>query len=201
MQNKNTKQHYKTHDEDIRKILRGSLANELKSYKGTYRVVEELGVNHGAARVDIAVINGHMHGYEIKSDLDTLLRLPGQIKAYSAVFDKMTIVVGYSHLFQAINLIPDWWGIEVAKVRQDGSLVLNHIREAQLNQAQDPISLVRLLWREEALRILTEMDQAKGFHSKPRNDIYAKLASSMELALLGDRVREALCVRSSWRSA
>ena len=58
------------------------------------RIIEELGVKHGTARVDIAVVNGIMHGYEIKSDKDTLQRLPRQISTFNPIFDQLTLVVG-----------------------------------------------------------------------------------------------------------
>jgi hypothetical protein len=58
------------------------------------RIIEELGVVHGKSRIDIAVINGLMHGYEIKSDKDTLQRLPEQMNMYNSVFNKVTLVVG-----------------------------------------------------------------------------------------------------------
>jgi hypothetical protein len=35
------------------------------------RVVEEMGIWAGSVRVDIAVINGEFHGFELKSDRDT----------------------------------------------------------------------------------------------------------------------------------
>jgi hypothetical protein len=48
-------------------------------------MLDEFGLEHGEVRVDVAVINGELHGYEIKSERDTLERLPRQVKAYSAV--------------------------------------------------------------------------------------------------------------------
>jgi len=48
-------------------------------------VVDELGLNHGECRADIAVINGHLVGYEIKSNKDSLRRLEGQVNSYNAV--------------------------------------------------------------------------------------------------------------------
>lgn len=64
----------------------------------------------GACRVDVCVINGHLHGYEIKSDVDTLRRLPLQQQFYSDVLDKATIVVGQRHLDHALETLPAWWG-------------------------------------------------------------------------------------------
>src|SRR3990167_10801492 len=108
-----------TNDASIRVVLRENLKDNYQNDPET-AIFEELGVAHGAARVDIAVVNGIMHGYEVKSDLDTLRRLPEQIEVYNSVFDKMTLVVGKSHLYEAIKIIPDWWGVVVAKVDENG---------------------------------------------------------------------------------
>ena len=61
-------------------------------------IVEELGIRQGAARVDVAVVNGSLHGYEIKSARDTLERLPKQSELYSSVFDTITLVTAENHL-------------------------------------------------------------------------------------------------------
>jgi hypothetical protein len=192
-------QFYKTKDIGIRLALLSRLKRELLGYPFPHLVIEELGVNHGAARVDVAVVNGVIHGYEIKSDLDTLLRLPEQIQAYGAVFDKMTIVVGLSHLHEAIYLVPDWWGIVVARVALNGDLLLNDVRKPHLNRKQKNISMAKLLWREEAMKILEERDEATGLHSKPRKHVYNKLAKVMDQRELGSKIREALCLRENWR--
>src|SRR3972149_9340893 len=86
-------------------IIRSALKEDLRkrhAQDNKLRIIEELGVNHGTARIDIAVVNGIMHGYEIKSDQDTLQRLPEQMNIFNAVFNKVTLVVGKSHLYDAI---------------------------------------------------------------------------------------------------
>ena len=133
-----------------------------------------------------------MHGYEIKSDLDTLLRLPEQIEVYNSVFDKMTLVVGKSHLYEAIKIIPDWWGVVVAKADENGVVTFNTIREEETNEDQNKLSVAKLLWREEALGILEEMDEANGLRSKPRDLIYSKLSTVLDQETLGKKVRETI---------
>ena len=196
MQTQNKKS-FNTNDQIIRVALRGMLQRLHEN--DPVKIIEELGINHGSVRADLAAVNGIMHCYEIKSDRDTLLRLPAQIKAYNAVFDRVTVVVGLSHIYEAMELIPDWWGITVAKSDREGVIVFSRIREAQLNQDRDSESIARLLWRNEALRILEDINEAHGFRSKPRNVIYEKLAQSVELNVLADRVKKVLCVRQSWR--
>jgi hypothetical protein len=163
------------------------------------RIIEELGIQHGTARVDIAVINGTFHGYEIKSDQDTLQRLPEQMHAFNAVFDRMTLVVGKKHLFEAMNKVPDWWGILIAKLNSDSSVTFNLIREGEHNKKQDSVSIARLLWRKEALSILEEQGEAKGFYSKTRDLIYNKISTVFTPQTIGEKVREALFLRKDWR--
>ena len=190
---------YSTGDAIIREALKKELS--LK-HAGDIelRIIEELGIRHGVARIDIAVVNGVLHGYEIKSDLDTLRRLPEQMYEYNCVFDQVTLVVGKKHLYEGINIVPDWWGIVVAKVNTDNSVVFNCIREAQDNKERESVSIARLLWREEALQILEDKNEAIGYRSKPRSFIYEKLATVLDQDTLRKAVRKTLLSsREGWR--
>lgn len=185
-------------------IIRSALKKDLEKCHAQdkeLRIIEELGVRHGSARVDIAVVNGIMHGYEIKSDCDTLERLPEQMTEFNAVFDRITLVVGKRHLYQAIHIVPDWWGITIAKIDASNRVVFQTIRKPEDNKEQDGISIARLLWKREALQILEEYDQASVVRSKPREFIYEMIASELDIETLKDRVRNILLnSRRDWRS-
>ncbi len=187
-----------TNDTIIREVLIAKL-RETHAHDPKVRIIPELGVRHGAARVDVAVVNGVLHGYEIKSDRDTLTRLPEQVVAYNSVFDEVTLVVGKSHLYEALHMVPDWWGIVIAKVDADGAVIFNTLRGAAKNPLEDRPAIARLLWREEALAILEDEGKAEGLRSKPRTVIYEKLSSVLPPETLGDRVREVLFFRQEWR--
>lgn len=184
-------------------IIRSALKKILKKKHAKdkeLRIIDELGVQHGSVRIDIAVINGIMHGYEIKSDRDTLARLPEQMTEFNTVFDQLTLVVGKQHLYQAIHIVPDWWGITIARINSKGKIVLQTIREPEDNKEQDKVSIARLLWRDEALRILEEQNQAYGVRSKPREFVYQRLSDVLETATLKEKVRKTLLVpRKDWR--
>jgi hypothetical protein len=74
-------------DVAIRPALRSRLLVEHAHDPETV-LIEELGLRRGLVRVDIAVVNGLLHGYEIKSDRDSLRRLAKQVDVYSAVLDR-----------------------------------------------------------------------------------------------------------------
>ena len=194
----NSKNFQFTNDKLIRTALKGKLETEHKN-DSRLKIIEELGVSHGIARVDIAVVNGMIHGYEIKSDLDTLQRLPEQMNVYNSVFTRMTLIVGKSHLYEATNIVPDWWGITVAKIDSSNSVIFNPIRKAGKNLHQDSVSMARLLWKDEALKLLEKEGEAVGLRSKPRCDIYEKLAVIFDKTALENKVREAIFSREDWR--
>lgn len=188
----------KTNDQMIRSSFLRILENKHKNDKKV-RIIEELGINHGDGRVDIAVINGVMHGYEIKSDKDTLKRLPEQIKSYNSVFDKITLIVSKNHLYNAIKIIPDYWGIILVKTNKNNKLIFQTIRKDELNKQQDKLSVARLLWKQEAIKILEEENEAKGFYSKNKESIYYKLLNVLNKKSLNQKVRETIFHRLDWR--
>jgi hypothetical protein len=184
----------------IRTALKSKLLSRYAKDPSTL-IVDELGLRHGAARIDVAVINGVIHGFELKSDCDTLNRLPSQVKIYNSVLDRITLVVGNRHLEKGISLVPDWWGIKLAEPCARGAIRFTEIRRPQGNPFQDIIAVCKLLWREEALTLLEELDRAEGVRRKPRAMIYAKLAEAGDPDLIRSRVRHQLRSRTHWRSA
>jgi len=162
-------------------------------------IFDELGIQHGLSRIDLAVVNGELHGFELKSDQDTLARLPEQAETYGRVFDRLTLVVGERHLRRAVDVVPDWWGIRLAW--ESGKLHFSDLKLAVNNPSIDAASVVMLLWRDEALDLLEEFGDAAGMHSKPRAQIYSALAERIDLDSLRDRVRKCLRQRPYWRSA
>jgi hypothetical protein len=187
-------------DADIRRVLREQLDRSFKGDSKTM-IIEELGLCRGTVRVDIAVVNGTLKGYEIKSAQDTLIRLSAQADAYNRIFDTMTLVVAERHLRAAKAMVPDWWGIQVVTVHEpSSSLMVEHTRGESNNPGVDPSSLVELLWRGEALKLLDQTVGLKSLRSKPRRVLWEVLARSVPLTELRRMVRDCLKSRSGWRS-
>lgn len=185
-------------DADIRSALHARLRSEHGSGQGT-RYVDELGLC-GTVRVDVAVVNGTLSGYELKSDRDTLRRLPTQIEYYSKVLDHATLVVGEEHYVRTdgVASLPRWWGVIVASPSVKG-VHLEEVRAAEMNQYLDPFAIAQLLWRDEALCELEARDAAIGMRSKPRRLLWDRLAGLLELDELRGIVRDRLKARATWR--
>lgn len=165
-----------------------------------YLVVEELSLNQGRTRADLAVIGPRMLGFEIKSPRDALSRLARQLEDYRPVFDEVTLVIGVKHLTGVLNLIPDWCGILLVSP-QGGEAIIEPFREPRTNLQRDRYQLAQLLWREEALLVCEKYGFDRGVRSKPRREMWVRLSERLPVEQLAFEVREALKRRgTSWRS-
>jgi hypothetical protein len=123
------------------------------------RIEQEFRIERGGARVDVAVIGTKLVGYEIKSDLDTFTRLSNQIHAYNRVFDEIHLVCSPFMATQAMQIIPSWWGVIVLDRDNICTTSLRTVRNATRNLGQDAFSLASLLWRDEAVAVLTSEEK------------------------------------------
>ena len=160
-----------------------------------------MGILWGEVIVDIAVINGNLYAYEIKSEADNLARLPSQINAYDKVFDFSTIVIHekhYSKFEGEFRKITTKWGIAVVSGSNDNMQIT--IEQEALRNEADPLSVCSLLWRSEALEILKKYDLSKGLLSKTKKVLYSALAKNLDPALLKGEIRQTLKHRVGWRA-
>lgn len=185
-------------DLDVRNAVHKKL---LKKYHEdtTTLIIDELGICQGCARIDIAVVNGQLHGFELKSAKDNLSRLPNQVEYFSSVMDKMTLIVADNHFKEAIEIIPTWWGVKVASQGQRGAIHISTVRREKANKTVDPWALSQLLWHDEILDALANCGVITGVKSKPRWVLWEKLAQEMPLEQLKDFVRTTMKARSDWR--
>lgn len=184
-------------DSEIRSVLRSQLSQK-HACKSRTVFIEELGLCRGQVRVDLSVVNGLLHGYEIKSDRDSLRRLNGQIELYGKVFDRATLVVGERHLAEALDSVPEWWGVLLAR-RSAKGLQLKAMRAARSNPKKDPRALVELLWLDDALAMLEERDAARGYRGKARWIVWDRVCELCSLNEIAKAVRTQLKARAKKR--
>lgn len=92
-------------DPDIRKILYPHLLRQ--DTPGL--IVPEVWMRYCVA--DVIQFNGTITGYEIKSDADTLKRLPKQSEEYDQHCQECWIVTTEKFAQKAEQILPEWWGI------------------------------------------------------------------------------------------
>lgn len=194
---------FTTTDKTIRSVLINKLKADFPNHANT-AIIPEFNLPNGSARIDIAVVNGVLHGFELKSDMDTLVRLDSQIDAYNLIFDKVTLVVGKKHVVEALHFIPEWWGVTIAKSKDTVEKpLLIDIRKACINPTQNLFVIANLLWKSEGLKILDRIGKSKNLRNKQKKVICEKLVEFLSEKELKDNVREILIKRtlnSNWRS-
>jgi hypothetical protein len=165
------------------------LAGSLQQTEAVY----EFWVPRSNERADVAIIGGcTFEGFEIKTDRDTLKRLPRQAQAYSRLFDRCSVVLAPRHVDAAMEILPSWWGVLV--INCESNLTFQGVRDAGVNDGVDPETLVRLLWRSEVLSALC----ALGMPPDPkayRARMWEQLLSLVDLHGLKAAVRNALLHR------
>jgi hypothetical protein len=179
--------------------VRMLLLNELNSKYGECidtRIINELGLENGASRVDVAVVNGIMHGYEIKSDLDNLQRLPRQMEYYNRAFERMTIVVGRKYLNEVKEVIPNWWGIKT--ISSDQSRLVE-IRKGRKVSTQDPVLIINLLWKKELDGLIDHIGLPKSFKKMRKNQLLSLLLKEADFNVIRFYVYSVLKQRENWR--
>lgn len=182
----------------IRKALRD---RHLRHYKtqGEVLVLDELGLAHARSRVDMAVINGYVHGYEIKSAVDKLDRLPRQLDIYRKSLQRLTLVVAPRYLDAVAIAVPKWCGILEVVQGPRGGIGFRRVQRPRTNPDVDPFMLAHLLWREEAIAALTELGTAKRDLNGTRKDLYRLLLEVVSVSELTALIKRSMLQRRSWR--
>jgi len=183
---------------ELRQTVRERL--EKRAARGG-RVQEELTIEQGGARADLALCGNLLEAYELKSDSDSFARLHNQIHAYNRVFDRITLVITEKHEAAALAIAPYWWGIWCAARLKSGNVIIDQRRRAQAHQHQDPYSLASLLWRDEAAALLNDAGLGPIPSRTTRVQLYERLSVALGFERLREHVMDALAQRKASAAA
>src|SRR3972149_7855732 len=156
-----------TSDTEIRAALHRKKFRALSTRSDTL-IIDELGLAHAKVRIDIAVINGSIHGFEIKSAADTLARLPKQLATYEECLEMLTIVCADKHVPEVRKLAPSWCGILKVSQGPRGAIEFTTLRASKKNPNVRAYRLAHLLWRPEAVAVLTRLNASPQLLRRPR---------------------------------
>lgn len=188
-----------TRDVEVRGALHQRLRKTFSNDSSTI-FLDELGILQGQVRVDIAAVNGAIHGYEIKAAADNLKRFQSQVSAYSKVLDCAAVVVAPKHLDEAARQLPDWWGMIVVEPSGD-TLAFSIIRAGRQNPSIDIRAVAELLWHREALDLIERRATLRGLKGKPRSVAWDRLCELYSLDEIRTEVRRTLKARRAGRFA
>ncbi len=188
-----------TTDRDIRSALHAKRLRRAKSHPDTL-VIDELGLAHARSRIDVAVINGCIHGYEIKSAKDNLDRFATQIDIYRQTLQKLTLVAAPKHLAGIMSHAPEWCGVIAAEQGPRGGIPTSRPCETPPpNPEIDPVMMAHLLWRDEVIQLLGQAGYAAKELRLPRKKLYEMLCEAMTLREITASIRAFMVQRQAWR--
>lgn len=177
--------------------IRPTLVRTVRASHPGAALFEELPVCR-KGRADLVAVNSALWGYEIKSDRDTLNRLPRQIEHYESIFDYCIVVAAERHLRYADLIIPPHWGI-FSVHGSIGDCSMDEVRRPQRNPNRRIEQIIRLLWKTEGMKAL----RTHGV-KVPRNApvrLVWKMLSKLPTPDVEESVRSALKNRNSPESA
>ena len=163
-------------------------------------VIDELGLAHGKNRIDIAVVNGCIHGYEIKSSKDNLSRLAEQLGSYKQCLEKLTIIAAPNHIEAVSQMAPDWAGLILADKGIRGGFKFSSKRRPQKNPSIDLVALSHLLWRKEVIETLRELGIPEREIKGSRIKLYEQLAKTITTKELTAWIKKHFMYRKNWRA-
>lgn len=116
-------------------------------------IVNEMAVANWSRRADIAVANGRLYAYEIKSSADTLKRLPGQVDLFACYFDKVTVVAATKFVSKILESYPSEVGV-LEVIDDAGVARIRQVRSGRLSETRDAAILSGFLTKVDLLQLL-----------------------------------------------
>ncbi len=102
-------------------------------------------------KADLVILNGTATVYEIKSERDTLVRLAGQLEAYSRVFPRLVVIAAEQHVTTISDQTPETVGVLALSSRYQ----ISTVREATTDYSRIcPLTVSHSLRAAECCAIL-----------------------------------------------
>lgn len=156
-------------------------------------LISEMVFSQGARRADLVVANGHLHAYEVKSDLDTLKRLDGQVLDYLSRFDKLVLVVSSKFVEKALETnerVGVWEATETAS----GKVRIRIIRPGRLESVSNIQYLCEFLLKSELSNLVRSKAQCARALSLSRAELM-EYAAKLPVSVVRDFVLRSIKFR------
>lgn len=145
----------------------------LKSHDEDCAIITEFNVNN--SKVDLLVINGTTTAYEIKTELDTFVRLEKQLLDYTKAFDKVYVITCLEFADKIIkklekNELLRKIGIKILK--KDGSLETLKKSKSFINNFDREIIFNCLIKKEREVFGKTEYESKEKFLKRSNKTIH-----------------------------
>jgi len=167
-------------DRDIRQALNGLF--QVGALAGADLLVEEVGCWRGYVRADyLCVRDDDLAVIEIKSDCDTLSRFDEQVRVYSAIADRVTLVVGWNLAARALRRAPSWWEVLLVERSENAEPRFVMMRDGARNPAVDATALLSMLPSADLRVLATHIGVRETLPPRQLRELVALHASDADL--------------------
>lgn len=151
-------------------------------------LISEMVVANWSRRADLVLANGSLWAFEIKSEADNLVRLPGQIDTLGAHFEKLVVVAAAKFEVALLETTPPRVGVWIQRL--DGSLVE---RRRPQRVVLDSIASTSLMTVPELRAVLQRRGIKCGYMN--RKALQEAACLNVSASRLAEAAREAIKAR------
>lgn len=130
--------------------VKSNFINQVLFKSRKHVVIFELPI--GNSRADLCKINGSSTAYEIKTDLDNLIRLNKQLNDYLDIFEKVFVICSVNKLLEIESQIIPNCGIYTYSISNRGAYKFLLHRPASLSQQINCSKQLNILRKQELLK-------------------------------------------------
>jgi hypothetical protein len=113
-------------------------------------IISELALESFSRRADLALVNGSIELFEIKSEADTLTRLAGQVETFSRFCDKLHVVGAPCHIDNILSSTSE----HVAVWQLESGIGIRVMRRGRKTPLRDKANLIKLINAQELKQLL-----------------------------------------------
>lgn len=155
-------------------------------------IINEMVVANWSRRADLAVANGHLQAFEIKSDFDTLKRLDGQLETFTSRFEKVTVVCAPKFTYEVTKKVtPDVGVIEYTNTNK--GISFKTIQRGRISLIGNKKIYINFLLKKELQLLLIE--NGKRFLSESGREVLEHISEQVPLSKIRGFVLNAIKVR------
>lgn len=133
--------------------IKSSFINQILLKTKNHITIFELPV--GNSRADLCKINGSSIAYEIKTDLDNLLRLDKQLNDYLQIFEKVYVICSENKLTEVEKHILPSCGIYTYSMTSHGNLKFKIYHDASFSNKLNVKKQLSILRKQELIQYFT----------------------------------------------
>lgn len=179
-------------EQDIKVALIDWLYN--KGLLDDATIINEMVVANWSRRADLAVANGHLQAFEIKSDFDTLKRLDGQLEIFTSRFEKVTVVCSKKFTYEVSKKVKSEVGI-IEFQKKDGCIKFKVIQRGRISSISNKKVLIGFLLKKEVFELL------KCNNIKFSADFSKKVIEEIALNISYSKIRDFVisCIKARYK--